>query len=190
MQTAPSEKEEPKMKTLISRATMAALFLLAGISLSPAHEVKAGDLLLTQLWARATPAGAKVGAAYLTIENNGSTPDRLVSVSSPVGKAEVHEMKTVDGVMTMRPLESGLAIAPGQKVTLAPGGAHLMITDLKGPLKEGEMVHVLLKFEKAGEIDAGFHIRPVGAQGPGDAALGKPKQMQGPGPEGHSGMKM
>lgn len=174
--------------TTFIRIAFAAFLSLAAASPSNAHEVKAGGLLLTQLWARATPAGAKVGAAYLTIENNGSTPDRLVSVSSPLGKAEIHEMATTNGVMTMRPLESGVTIAPGQKVTLAPGGIHLMFSDLKGAFKEGEMLRVVLQFEKAGQVETGFHIRPVGAQGSGDG--GKASQPHGDGAAGHSGMKM
>ncbi len=170
------------------RHTVAVLaFVLAGMTLSSAHEIKIGDLSLSQLWSWATPAGAKVAAAYLTIENTGSAPDRLVGATAPAAKAELHEMTTANGVMTMRPLGSGLVIAPGQKVTLAPGGVHLMLTDLNAPLKEGEMLHITLQFEKAGAVDATFHIRSVGAQGPGDAAAR-------PGPadpkEGHPGMKM
>lgn len=177
------------MTSSICRIAFTAFFLMTAASLSNAHEVKVGSLLLTQLWARATPAGAKVGAAYLTIENNGPVPDRLVKLSASIGKAQLHEMKTVDGVMTMRPLEGGLIIAPGQKVTLAPGGLHLMLTDLNAPLKEGEMLHVVLQFEKAGQIDAGFHIRPVGAQGP-DGGQAKPGATGKSGPDPHSGMKM
>ena len=37
-----------------------------------AEEVKAGDLVITQAWSRATPGGAKIGGGYLTIENKGS----------------------------------------------------------------------------------------------------------------------
>ncbi len=177
------------MTSLIRTLAIAGLISLASTALSNAHEIKVGNLLLTQLWARATPSGAKVGAAYLTIENNGSIPDRLISASSPVGKAEVHEMKTVDGVMTMRPLEGGLTIAPGQKVTLAPGGIHLMLADLNAPFKEGEMLHVTLQFEKAGQIDAGFHIRPVGASGP-EVGAAKSGGAEKSGSAGHPGMKM
>src|ERR1700755_2553818 len=82
-----------------------------------AEESKPGDLVITQAWSRATPNGAKIGSGYLTIENKGAAPDRLVGVSADVaGKVEVHEMATKDGVMTMRPLETGLAIDPGKTV--------------------------------------------------------------------------
>lgn len=177
------------MKSIVRTTALILMLLLAGTAASFSHEMKVGDLLLTDLWSRATPPGAKVGAAYLTIENKGMAADRLVGLSSPVGQAEVHEMKTTNGVMTMRPVEGGVAIAAGQKVTLAPGGYHIMLTGLTAPLKEGEMLHVTLKFEKAGDIDATFHIRSVGAQGPKDAP-GKPGHMDGMKSGEHSGMKM
>ncbi|MBV8920537.1 copper chaperone PCu(A)C, partial [Bradyrhizobium sp.] len=58
-----------------------------------AEEVKAGDLVISQAWSRATPRGAKTGGGFLAIENKGSAPDRLVAVSGDfAGKIEVHEM--------------------------------------------------------------------------------------------------
>ena len=49
-----------------------------------AEEVKAGDLLITQAWSRATPGGAKIGGGYLTIENKGSAADRLIGGSGDI----------------------------------------------------------------------------------------------------------
>lgn len=181
------------MKTHLIRMVVAVAAMIATTSLAIAGDIRAGDLLLTGLWSRATPSGAKVAAAYLTIENKGATADRLVGATSPVAKAEVHEMTMANGVMTMRPVEAGLAIAPGQKVTLAPNGYHLMLTDLTTPLKQGDTLHVTLTFEKAGSVDASFLVGSVGAQGPGDGkgAGNKPApdhmNMKG---MDHSGMKM
>jgi periplasmic copper chaperone A len=132
-----------------------------------AEEVKAGDLVITQAWSRATPGGAKVGGGYLTIENKGSAADRLIGASTEfAGKVEVHEMSVTNGVMTMRPVENGLAIEPGKTVKLAPGGYHLMLLDLKNPLKQGEKVPLTLQFEKAGDIKLSLDVEGVGAQGP------------------------
>src|ERR1700694_214514 len=58
----------------IACATMLSSFLAPPVR---AEEVKAGDLVITQAWSRATPGGAKVAGGYLTIENKGSAPDRL-----------------------------------------------------------------------------------------------------------------
>jgi periplasmic copper chaperone A len=136
-----------------------------------AEEVKAGDLVITQAWSRATPGGAKVGSGYLTIENKGSAPDRLIGGSADVAdKVQVHEMTTTNGVMTMRPLDNGLTIEPGKTVKLAPGGYHLMLLDLKSPLKKGDKVPVTLEFEKAGKVKLTLDVQGVGAQGPAGAS--------------------
>ena len=168
---------------------LAFAFLTAGVSAASvrAEDVKAGDLVITQAWSRATPGGAKIGGGYLTIENKGSAPDKLIGVSADVaGKIEVHEMTMKNGVMTMRPLESGLTIDPGKTVKLAPGGYHLMMMDLKSPLKQGDKVPVTLEFEKAGKVAVTLDVQGVGAQGPGGSAeKGGTKQEMD-----HSGMKM
>ena len=161
-------------------ACIAALFSLVGAP-ARAQEVKAGDLVITQVWSRATPAGAKVAGGYLTIENKGATPDRLVSGSGDfAGKVEIHEMAMNNGVMTMRPLDKGLAIEPGKTVKLAPGGYHLMLMDLKNPLKQGEKVPLTLEFEKAGKVALSLDVQGVGAQAPSGGHEMKPD---------HSGMK-
>ena len=166
-------------------ATWLAYFLAAP---ALAGEVKAGDLVITQAWSRATPGGAKVAGGYLTIDNKGSTPDRLIAGSADVAdKVQVHEMTMNNGVMTMRLLDQGLTIEPGKTVKLAPGGFHLMLLDLKNPLKRGDKVPVTLEFEKAGKVTVSFDVQGVGAQGPTTApSSGSKKDMKGMSP----GMKM
>src|ERR1700678_4591481 len=146
-----------------------AITLFATLSTAPAcaQEVKAGDLVITQAWSRATPGGAKIGGGYLTIENKGSVSDRLIGAYGEIaGKIEVHEMAMNDGVMTMRPLDNGLTIEPGKTVKLAPGGYHLMMFDLKSPLKQGDKLPVTREFERAGKVKLSFEVQGVGSQGP------------------------
>src|ERR1700737_3917858 len=132
-----------------------------------AEEVKAGDLVITQAWSRATPGGAKVAGGYLTIENKGSAPDRLIGGSADVAdKVEVHEMATNNGVMTMRPLDKGLAIEPGKTVKLAPGGYPPMLLDLRSPLKQSDKLPVTLEFEKAGKVKLSLDVQGVVFLGP------------------------
>lgn len=146
-------------------ASAAALALLTAPT--QAQEVRAGDLVVTQPWSRATPGGAKIAAGFLSIENKGTAPDRLVGVAGDVaGRVEIHEMAMNNGVMTMRPLDKGLAIEPGKTVKLAPGGYHLMLMDLKSPLKQGDKVPLTLEFEKAGKVALSLDVRGVGAQAP------------------------
>jgi periplasmic copper chaperone A len=160
--------------TSFARAIVGAA-LLAGLLAAPARaqEVRAGDLVITQAWARATPGGAKVGGGYVTVENKGAAPDRLIGGSADIaGKVEVHEMAMNNGVMTMRPLDKGVTIEPGKTVKLAPGGYHLMMFDLKGPLKQGDKVPVTLEFEKAGKVNLSLDVQSMGAKEPGAASGG------------------
>jgi len=158
------------MKTSLHGIAGAALIACLFAAPTRADDVKAGDLTISQGWARATPRGAKVGGGYMTIKNDGSAPDSLVSASTDVaGKVEIHEMSMSNGVMKMRPLEGGLTIPAGKSVTLGPGGYHLMFMDLKQPLKQGSHFSGTLEFEKAGKLTVSFPVESVGAQGPKDA---------------------
>src|SRR5882762_10077482 len=151
-----------------------------------AEDIKAGDLVISQAWSRATPSGAKIAGGFLTIENKGAAPDRLLGGSGDIaGKVEVHEMAMNNGVMTMRPLDKGLVIDPGKTVKLAPGGFHLMIMDLKSPFKQGEKVPVTLQFEKAGKVTLSLDVQGVGAQAPAGADDAGGHTMHD-----HSGMNM
>jgi len=172
--------------TSIARA-IACAALLAALSAAPlrAQEIKAGDLVITQPWSRATPGGAKVAGGFLTTENKGSTADRLIGGSGDVAdKVEVHEMTMNNGVMTMRPLDKGLTIEPGKTVRLAPGGYHLMLFDLKRPLKQGDKVPLTLEFERAGKVRLSLDVQGVGAQAPSGGHMDMNKMPD------HSGMKM
>ncbi len=165
------------------RSSTLALLAFALVCARPAsaQQVKIGDLVLDHAWARATPGGAKVGGGYLSIENKSATPDKLIGGSSPAaGKVEVHEMTMNNGVMKMRPVQGGLSIPPGQSVTLAPGGYHIMMMDLKGPLKKGDKVPLTLKFEKAGEVNVTLEIEGIGAMGPTSGQMDHPTPMQQP----------
>jgi copper(I)-binding protein len=171
-----------KLSRIFALAAFSAVVIAAPVR---AEDVKAGDLVISQAWSRATPGGAKVAGGFLTIENKGSAPDKLVKVSAEIaGKADVHEMAMDNGVMKMRPLDKGLVIEPGKTVKLAPGGYHLMFQDLKGAFKEGEKVPVTLEFEKAGKVAVSLDVQGVGAQAPGGGSMMMKKMPD------HSGMKM
>jgi periplasmic copper chaperone A len=139
--------------------------LLAFFALpAQAADVMVGQLKISAPWARATPKGASVGGGYLTITNMGSEPDRLVGGATGVAKEfEVHEMSMDNGVMKMRPVPGGLEIKPGQTVTLAPGGYHVMLMGLTQQLKQGDHFKATLTFAKAGKADVDFTVESLGA---------------------------
>jgi periplasmic copper chaperone A len=175
--TNDQKRKKMQIGKLTFRSTSCAVacaVLLASVfaASARAEEIKAGDLVITQAWSRATPGGAKVAGGYLTIENKGSVADRLIGGSADVAeKVQVHEMGMNNGVMTMRQLGQGLTIEPGKTVKLAPGGYHLMLLDLKNPLKQGDKLPVTLEFEKAGKVRLSLDVQGVGAQGPGGAHM-------------------
>jgi copper(I)-binding protein len=94
--------------------------------------------------------------------------------------------------MKMRPIEKGLTIDPGKTVKLAPGGYHLMMMDLKSPLKQGDKVPLTLEFEKAGKVQVTLDVQAVGAPGPGGSASsgGHDEMKKEMKKMDHSGMKM
>lgn len=119
-------------------------------------------------WARATPAGAKAGAAYVAVINNGGSADRLLSATAPVAqKVQFHTETENNGISRMRELRS-VEIDPGAKVVFKPGDMHMMMVGLKQALKEGETFPLTLTFEKAGKIDVTVSVAKVGAMQSGD----------------------
>ncbi len=150
----------------LAAGLLAVIVVLAG-GAARAETYTAGSIEIGNPWARATPKGAPVGGAYMTITNKGAEADRLIGVASPVAaKAEVHQMSMDNGVMTMRPVPGGLEIKPGQTVVLNPDSVHLMLMGLKQPLAQGEHMKATLNFAKAGKLDVEFLVESMGAQGP------------------------
>jgi len=144
--------------------------IVSWVLLAPAvhaDEVTIGNLVITQAWSRATPGGAQVAGGYLTIENKGSLPDRLLSGSTDAArKVEIHEIAMEKGIMTMRPIEGGLFIEAGKALKFEPGGRHLMFIGLAAPFREGEQISVSLAFESAGKVTVPFAVQGIGAHAP------------------------
>jgi hypothetical protein len=142
--------------------------VVIAVSCALAQEYKAGPIRIDAPWMRATPTGAQVAGGYMKIRNTGKEADRLIGGSSPVaGKFEVHEMSMVGDVMKMRELPDGLEVKSGKSVELKPGSYHVMLMDLKQPLKEGDTVKGTLVFEKAGTVNVEFTVRGMGSKGGG-----------------------
>lgn len=125
---------------LIAPPMLALLALLAAPALA--------QTIVSKPWVRGTVAPQKATGAFMQITSTGG--GRLVSVSTPAaGIVEIHEMKMEGSTMQMRAQPQGLALPAGKAVELKPGGYHLMLLDLKAPLKAGDSVALTLVVESA-----------------------------------------
>ncbi len=104
----------------------------------------ADTIVIKDAWVRAPAPGAQVTGAYMTLEVSEAVT--LIGASSGAAKAvEVHSMNMKNGVMEMREIKT-LDLKPGKATKLEPGGLHLMLIDLKQPLKAGDSVNLILNF--------------------------------------------
>jgi copper(I)-binding protein len=105
----------------------------------------AADVDVKAPWVRGTVTGQQATGAFMEVTSKAGAT--IISASSPVaGVTEVHEMKMDGGVMKMRAV-ARLDLPAGKPVKLEPGGYHVMLMDLKQPLKKGDLVPLTLKFE-------------------------------------------
>jgi copper(I)-binding protein len=142
------------MRTLL----IAAALVFAACSPAGAHQYKLGELAIGHPWSR--PAGVGMtGVGYLTVANAGAKDDVLQRVETPVAEwVEIHEGSVTDGVARMKKM-SGLTVPAGGKLTLAPGGNHLMMMKLKQPLAVGDKVPATLFFKRAGRVEVSFAVQ-------------------------------
>jgi periplasmic copper chaperone A len=117
---------------------------------------------ITDYWVKENAPGQSVGAAYMTL--NSPQDSSLVYIETPAaGSVEIHSMSIENNVMKMRMLEE-LPLKAGKPEKLAPGGFHLMLFDLKAPLKAGETATFKLCFkDKTGNITHQNVTLPVNA---------------------------
>lgn len=143
-----------------------AIVVVALVVASPALAEE--SIRVFDAWARATILASRPGAAYLTIES--ATEDRLLGVTTPVaGQVMIHAVEKDGDINRMKHIET-LELPAGERVTLAPGGMHLMLMGLQDKLSEGTTFPMTLNFENAGEITAEVSVLRIAAEGPREAA--------------------
>jgi periplasmic copper chaperone A len=123
---------------------MKTIFLVATLLIS---SVASAQTVVRDAWVKPTIAGAKVSAAYMTIES--PTAVRLTKVETArAGIVELHDMKMKDGVMEMK-AEPFFAVPAKGTLELKPGGKHVMMFKIHAPIKAGDKVLLTLTFEDA-----------------------------------------
>lgn len=110
-------------------------------------------------WMRPTPVGTATSAVYLTLRS--PVDDRLVGVTvsdAVAADAMVHQTVTADGQMSMGAVDA-LELPAGADVALAPGGHHVMLTDLAAPLERGDEFAITLTFAAADAVGTTVSVR-------------------------------
>lgn len=121
---------------------------------SQAEEYRAADLIVADPWSRPLPEVSVNGAAYMSIHNQGTKPDRITGAVSEIAEnVEIHTHVNQDGLMKMVHLADGAELPPGEMVMFQPGGLHVMLLGLTTPLKVGTEYKLTLLFEVAGELE-------------------------------------
>lgn len=126
--------------------------MMGGTPAATGPEVTAGPLVIRGAWARPATASDGVSAVFLTIENTGDQPDRLLHAHCDVAETvELHETIMENSVMKMRPVD-GIDIPAHGSVVVRPGGLHIMLIGLKRDLNPGDEVEVELHFDQAKHV--------------------------------------
>lgn len=130
------------MKLIPSLASL----VLAAFAASAFAAGVADQISVADPYVRMSPPGTKTTGAFMTIKNAGDKEARVVSAASSVANVtELHNHINDNGVMRMRQVKEIVVPAKGE-TALKPGGYHVMLIDMKAPLKEGEHVVINLGF--------------------------------------------
>lgn len=132
--------------------------LLLALVLSPV--TVQGELRLVDGWIPESPPGSRILAGYLTLENTGAEARSLVKVSSPrFAQVEMHRTVVVEGMARMEPLAS-LVIPAGSRLTMQPGGDHLMLIDPAARIELGEQVELHVELDDRSARVLMLEVRP------------------------------
>lgn len=143
----------------LTRTSLSVLALLLASGAVHAQDYAIGALKISHPWTPATSESAKDAPGYVTIINTGREPDRLKGGSfAEAAHVEVHAGPRQGGAAQMAPAQGGLVIAPGETVTLRPGGDHLMFVGLRSPLERGATKQAILQFERSGALEVDFTV--------------------------------
>lgn len=125
------------------------------------QQLPAGPIEVIDAWAPEMPGRVGNGAGYMTLVNHQSVADRLTEVTSPwAERVTLHDSTLAGGISRMRGVVAVDVPAKGRAM-LAQGATHLMFTGLYAPFVAGDVVPIVLVFEKAGRMELSLTVRPL-----------------------------
>lgn len=150
---------------------------VSGVLLSWAATAADFGVTVSDAWGRATAPGQDSGSVQLTITSKKEA--KLISIASPLATSvELHSMIHEDGKMKMRAVDS-IALPAGKTVDLGESGYHIMLINLKQPLKEGTGVPLKLTVEFADNHKATLDVKAEIKSQTASHDMGDMKDMKG-----------
>ena len=137
--------------------TLRALFAIA-LTLVSSASGASDTLIVSDAWVRATPPGKMMTAGYASLENVSKDVITITGVSAEVaGHTSLHETRIERDRSTMRPVAK-LSIKAGERVSLKPGGLHIMLMKLSEPLTDGQSIDICLELENNDSLCSAFSV--------------------------------
>lgn len=119
-------------------------------------------LTIESPWIRPAPSGGN-SALYMTLVNGTQAADTLKRVDLSIADTvEIHETYQKGGnMMGMRPI-GPVPVAPKSRLSLEPGGRHVMLLNLREPLVADSTTSVTVTFANAGSrrVQVPIRMRP------------------------------
>lgn len=111
------------------------------------NSVAAEKIVIRDAWIREMPPSTRLTAAHMVIENLSGRETALIAARADIaGTVELHRAEMDNGMMRMRKLDR-IRLPVGS--TELTGELHIMLIDLKAPVKEGDRVALTLEFENS-----------------------------------------
>jgi len=148
-------KKLQQISKLIGQTVTSVFFLVV------ANSAQATDVSASDGFVRESIPGTTISSAYMTLKNNSEKSVTLVGASSEISaRIEIHEHSMSDGMMSMRQLDS-IVINSKDTVILQPSGLHLMIFDIKAPLKHGDLITLTLHFLSHPDVEVQLPVQSI-----------------------------
>jgi periplasmic copper chaperone A len=147
----------------LNRLAVCVLAFIATCIVPAFATAQASPLIVQNAWMRKAP-GTDTAAVYLVLRNTSVEPVIVVGVRSPAAThVMIHETSTTGGQARMR-MHEKLVIAPGQSVSLAPGGLHVMLSGMKKSPLIGQTVPLILLLANGGQVQVAAVVRPLDSE--------------------------
>lgn len=119
------------------------------------------SLVIEDLWLRESVPGSENGAGFGVFANHSDEDIVIVGAeSSAANRVEIHQHVAKDGEMQMEEIEA-LPVAAGEKVTLQPGGYHIMLFGLTQPLATDDSYMITLYLSNGDQIESQAPVRSL-----------------------------